>query len=101
MESSYAAWADDEAKYAAADYTARVARFAKKALENAGDVGDTADGADTAIAARIAQYVVDTRPLKAYATFNPDKYLLLSAQLCLEILMELKSPGCEWLEWEK
>jgi hypothetical protein len=28
---------------------------------------------------------------------NPDKYLLLSASLALEVLRELKSPGVEWL----
>lgn len=27
----------------------------------------------------------------------PDKYLLLCAQLALETLKELKSPGCEWI----
>ena len=28
-----------------------------------------------------------------------DKYLLLSASLALEVLCELKSPGCEWIDW--
>lgn len=33
----------------------------------------------------------------AASSLAAEKYLLLSAELALEVLQELKSPGCEWL----
>jgi len=33
----------------------------------------------------------------AYSKRDPEKYLRLSASLALEVLRELKSPGCEWV----
>ena len=37
----------------------------------------------------------------AAAKPRTDKYLLLSASLALDVLRELKSPGCEWLDWKE
>jgi hypothetical protein len=36
----------------------------------------------------------------AYAAANADEILTMSANIALEILQELKSPGCEWLAKE-
>ena len=61
----------------------------------------------TAAAARAAYssaFAAATAARAANATtaaIVPDEYLLLSASLCLDVLRELKSPGCAWLDREK
>ena len=56
-----------------------------------------ADAADTASAAA-ATYAADAADAAdASDAKNPESYLLLSTQLALEVLRELKSPGVDWL----
>lgn len=31
---------------------------------------------------------------------NPDRYLLLSASIALDILRDMKSPGCKWIKYK-
>lgn len=43
-------------------------------------------------------YVTDAVQCAVDATLNdPDKYLIMIAEIALEILKELKSPGCDWI----
>ena len=56
-----------------------------------------ADRADRA--ADRAAWAAGAAARAARAAGAADKYLLLSASLALEVLRELNSPGCEWLEW--
>jgi hypothetical protein len=77
------------------------AAAAAAAADYAGDAGDAAAAAvyaayaDAAYAAAAAAdaAAADT----AYAYAYAEKYLLLAADLALETLEELGSPGCDWL----
>ena len=75
-----AAWAAGAAGAAGADRAAWAADRAAGAAGAADRAAGAAGAADRAAGAA-------------------DKYLLLSASLALEVLRELNSPGCEWLEW--
>jgi hypothetical protein len=87
-----AAYADADAAAAAAAYAdaaAAAAAYADAAYADA----YAAAAADAAYAAAYAAAAA------AYADADAaEKYLLLSASLALEVLRELKSPGCEWVE---
>lgn len=48
-----------------------------------------------AVALRCEQEGTDSAAYSA----DSEKYLILVADLALEVLKELKSPGCEWLDW--
>jgi hypothetical protein len=62
-----------------------------------------AKAADAAYAARAAAYAAyaayAARAAAADAAYaeSPDYYLRLSAEICLDVLIEMKSPGCEFL----
>src|SRR3990167_1736536 len=86
----YAAAADD-ADNAAAD----AADAAANAYAAAFYAAAAAYAADAAAAAADDAAPYAAAPLKK----RTDKYLLLSASLALEVLCELKSPGCEWIDW--
>src|SRR3990167_3009614 len=86
----YAAAADDAAN-AAAD----AADAAANAYAAAFYAAAAAYAADAAAAAADDAAPYAAAPLKK----RTDKYLLLSASLALEVLCELKSPGCEWIDW--
>ena len=64
------------------------------AVDAADAAGYAAVAADAAYAAN-ASYATYFTANASYAGRN--KYLLLSASLALEVLQELRSPGCEWI----
>jgi hypothetical protein len=70
----------------------KYATYAAYAADAAYAAYAAADTADAAYAAYAAAYAADA----AYAQ-NKDKYLLISANLALETLIELKSPGVQLL----
>ena len=83
---------DNKELLAAAD------RCEREASKNAAD-----DAAYAARAADAASYAADAASYAAYAAAdaahaNPDEYLILSAQLALDTLRELGSPGIALLE---
>ncbi|CAM6053525.1 unnamed protein product [Sphagnum tenellum] len=78
---AYTVWAAEAAECAAM-HGASVAYVAMQAAEVAWC------STNAAAAARMAKE----------ATKSGDKYLLLSADICLQVLKDLKSPGCAWLE---
>ena len=53
--------------------------------------------ADAAAAADAARYAAAAAADDAAG----EKYLVLSAELALEVLRELKSPGCDWIDFQK
>ena len=78
----YAEHAADAAEYA--EYAAEYAEYAAEyAAKHAADA--------TEHAADAAEYAAE------YAKCDPDYFLKLSASLALEVLRDLKSPGCEWV----
>ena len=80
---TYAAAADAAANYAAYD-----------AITDAVYAITTVTySADTAV---VAAAVAAAKAAAAYANAT-DKYLLIGANICLEALKELKSPGCQYL----
>jgi len=82
------AYAATDAVYAAAD-AADAAAYA---------AADAAADADAYAAADAADAAADAAYAAAYAKSSArDGVLLVSAQIGLEALIELKSPGCEWL----
>ena len=88
--------AADVAAYAAA-YAADVAACAACAAADASDAADAARAA-TRAATRAAYAACAARA--AYATdaaAYADRYLVMVADLALEVLIELGSPGCEYL----
>ncbi len=89
---AYAAYAAAYAATAAADASYAAATAATAAA-------DAADAA--AYAAYAAAYASATAATAAADAAKSDReeYLRLSAELALEVLTELKSPGCEWLDW--
>jgi hypothetical protein len=82
------AYAADAAAYAYAAYAAAYAYADAAAAAAAYAYAAYAD------AAAAAAYAADA----AYADAYPEKYLRLSISLALEVLRELKSPGCAWIE---
>jgi hypothetical protein len=86
---SAASYAARDASYAAraASYAARDASYAARAASYAARAASYA-ARDASDAARAASYAAR------------DKYLLLSASIALQVLRDLKSPGCEWLAQE-
>ena len=95
-----AAYADAYAAAAAyataADAAADATAYAADATAYAADATDAAAYAD-AYAADAADAAADAADADATISGRADKYLLLSASLALEVLRELKSPGCEWI----
>ena len=85
--SAYAAADADAAAYAAA-YAADAAYAAAYAADAAADAA-AAYAADAA--ADAAAYAA------AYAAADDDKYLVKMAEIGLSVLVEMKSPGCEFL----
>lgn len=83
--------------------TAATARYADDVATTAADADTTNDAARYAAAAALYAAAIDADAAAAYAaryanyTNFADKYLLLSAKLALDVLRELKSPGCEWI----
>jgi len=79
----------------APDYeVGRAQFFASVAREFAADAAAyAADAAADAAAAAVAAVAA----ADAAAAKRTDKYLIMSADLALEVLRELKSPGCEWI----
>jgi hypothetical protein len=67
-------------------------KFWSAAVANAANATDAADGVGRGVAA--VAYAAAAADV--YATTD-DKYLLISANICLEALIELKSPGCKFL----
>jgi len=92
-----------EARSAAAYATAYAADAAAAAYAAAAaaDVADVAAAAYAAYAAAAAAYAYAAYAAAAAKRKNkkadPDKYLLLSAKLALEVLTELKAPGVAYL----
>ena len=91
VASAYAANAAEAAAYAAAEAAAAYA--AADAAEAAAEAAAYAAAEAAEAAAEAAAYAA-AEAAEAAAT---DKYLLISANICLEALIELKSPGCEFL----
>jgi len=79
---AYAAYADAAAAVAAAVAAAYAADAAADAA---------ADDADA------AAYAADAAADAAYAAVNRDEVLCVAAEMALEILIDMKSPGCEYL----
>jgi len=80
---------------APADYAAANAAYYATAADT--DYADYAAYAAAATAAD-ADYAADAAAAAAIATAaDADKYLLISANICLEALIELKSPGIKFL----
>lgn len=78
-----------------ADYAAWTAEDAARAANYA---TSTASAAYAAFAARAARYAASaTAATQAVEAADSDRYLLLSADLALDVLRALKSPGVEWL----
>ena len=69
------------------------AAYAAAAAYYAADAAYAAAAYAAAYAAAATAYAAAA----AYAAASDDKYLLISADICLEALEELKSPGCEFL----
>jgi hypothetical protein len=86
-----------DATASAAD-AADAAAWAADATASAADAADaatdaTASAADAADAAAWAASAADA----ATDATKEDKYLILSATIALQILKDMKSPGCKWL----
>jgi hypothetical protein len=86
---AYAAYAAADAAYAAAD--------AAYAAAYTADAARAVCAADAAYAAACAAYAAAYTACAADAARAADEYLLLSAQIALDVLAELKSPGCALL----
>jgi hypothetical protein len=98
---SYASDAASDASYAAS-YASYAASYASDAASDASYASDAASYASYAAsyAARAASYASDAASYASDASdaaSDTDKYLILSAEICLEVLKEMKSPGCEFL----
>jgi hypothetical protein len=93
-EALYAYAADDDAAAYAADAAAAYA-------DAAADAADAAAAYDADDAAAYAADAADAADAAATAATSnrTNKYLLISASLALEVLLELKSPGCAWIDW--
>jgi hypothetical protein len=85
----------------AAAYDASAYAYDAAAAANIADAANIAYAADAATyaadAAADAAYAANIANIAAYDAYDADKYLLMSANIALEILIELKSPGCELL----
>ena len=81
------------------DAADRCASEGTTASADSADRADRAASAASAAWADRAAWAADRADRAAGAAGAADKYLLLSASLALEVLRELNSPGCEWLEW--
>ena len=90
---SYAASAARSARYAASDAASAARYAASDAACYAASYAASA-ASDAASAARYAARAACDAACDAAS----DKYLLLSASLALQVLRELKSPGCEWID---
>ena len=93
-----AAYADAAAAVAA---NAAAAAAAADTANAAVDAAAYAAAAVAANAANAAAAAVDAAYAAANAkrkSHDPEKYLILAASLALDVLKELKSPGCAWLE---
>ena len=84
----------DASAYAANVASAYAANAAEAAAYAAAEAAAAYAAADAAEAAAEAAAYAAAEAAEAAAT---DKYLLISANICLEALIELKSPGCEFL----
>jgi len=92
--SEAAGYASDAARYAsyARDASSEAARYARYAVRYASDAARYA----AIDASEAARYASDAGTDK-----DPDKYLRMCADLGLDTLIELKSPGCALLEGER
>ena len=61
------------------------------------DAADAADDAAAYAADAAATYAADAYAADAAAVTIRDSWLLLAAEIGLQALIELNSPGCEWL----
>ena len=90
-----ASYAVNAASYAAS-YAANAASYAANAANNAASYAASyaANAASYAANAANAAYATNTCRRGA-------KYLILSANLAIEVLTELESPGIEWMDWNE
>ena len=84
------------AAYAAAYYAADAAAYAADAAADAADAAD-ADAAAYS-AADAAAYAADADADAADADATRDKSLANYAEAVVQILIEMKAPGCQWLD---
>jgi hypothetical protein len=95
--------AADKCEKEGSTVAARGARTAAYAADAAAyDAADAADAAYAAYAADAADaayaaYAADAADAASRRASDPEKYLRLSAFLALEVLRELKSPGCAYV----
>jgi hypothetical protein len=100
-----AAYAAARAAYAAATHAAAATTHAAAdAAVVAADAHDAVVAAAHATAAAVvatdahdAVVAADAAADAAIVNKAVDEFLILSADICLEVLKEMKSPGCEWL----
>ncbi len=93
---AYAAYAAADAAYAAAAADAAYAAAAADAYADTANAA-AADAAYAAAAYAAAADAADADAAYAAAADAVDKYLIISANICLDALIKLKSPGCEFL----
>lgn len=79
-----------------AAYAANVGYAGYAAAANAGYAANVAANADYAANAAVAVAAANANATTLYPQ-TPDYFLILSANLALEVLQEMKSPGCAWL----
>jgi hypothetical protein len=100
-DSARAAAARARAAVRAAAARARAARADSAAAARAYYAAYAADSAVAAAVAAVADSVAVAADYAAvaadYAAVNNDKYLIMSADLALQVLQELGSPGCDLL----
>jgi hypothetical protein len=89
--------AADAAAYAAADAAAYAAAYAA-ADAAAYAAADAAAYAAAYAAADAAAHAADAADAASDADARRDRFLRLSASIALQILIDLKSPGAEWIE---
>ena len=90
-DASYASYASD---------AARAASDAARAARAASDARAARSAARAARAASYASYAASyaSDAARAAASYASDSFLILMADIGLECLQELKSPGCKWLD---
>lgn len=64
---------------------------------DASDAALAAAARDAAIAVKAAVFAEAAVVCRSPAA-TPDRYLRLSASICLDVLRELKCPGCDWVQ---
>ena len=93
-----AEYAAKSAKSAAksAKYAAKSAGYAAESAEYAAESAESAakSAAKSAESAEYAEYAAKSA---GYAGYDPDYFFKLSADVCLKVLIDMKSPGCEFL----